>query len=122
MDHMIPLDYPIPARHQLSPLCPYPHPHRAGYPVCVVPGDVMRQCGTPRLHVEHWQTHLRMFPGDLYLGAVTAGEQLQFFVGYDENVYGADMIREWLDEVKEATRWYLARPQGARDATTMSKL
>ncbi|KAG8221372.1 hypothetical protein J3R82DRAFT_1547 [Butyriboletus roseoflavus] len=122
MDHVIPLDYPIPARHQLSPLCPYPHPHRAGYPVCVVPGDVMRQCGTPRLRVEHWRTHLRMLPGDLYLGAVTARMQLQFFAAYDENVYGAHVIREWLAELKEATRWYLARPQGARDATTKSKL
>lgn len=120
MDDMIPLDYPMSASHQLSPLSPSPHPHRAGYPVCTVPDDVALECETPRLHVEYWQTHFRSRPGEVYIGAVTSQKQLQYFTFYDENVHSADTIRELMGEMKEATLWYLGQPQQA--ATTKVKL
>lgn len=113
MDHMFPLDYPLLVCHPLSPLSPSPHPHRAGYPVSPVPEDVIRTCDTARLHVECWHTHFRSRPGELYVGAVTSGKQLQYFTFYDENVYGADIVQELMGEIKEATLWYLGRPQDA---------
>ncbi|KAH0825745.1 hypothetical protein J3R83DRAFT_9918, partial [Lanmaoa asiatica] len=122
MDHMIPLDYPMPASHQLSPLSSSPHPHRAGYPVCTVPDDVALQCETPRLHVEYWQTHVRILPGDIYVGALTSRKQLQYFSLYDENVYSRDITRELLGEIKEATLWYLGRPQQAAATEVKCKL
>lgn len=122
MDFMVPLDYPLPAGHHLSPLSPSHHPHRAGYPVCTVPDDVVLECETPRLHVEYWQTHFHTRPGQTYLGAVTSRKQLQYFSFYDENVHSTDVIRELMGELKEATLWYLGRPQQAAATKTKSKL
>ena len=122
MDCMIPLDYPIVASHPLSPLSPSPHPHRAGYPVCTVSDDVVRHCDTPRLHVEYWQTHFRSRPGDIYVGAVISRGQLQYFSFYDENVYNGGMVQELLGEMKEATLWYLGRPQPTAATKVKSKL
>ncbi|KAF9240390.1 hypothetical protein BU15DRAFT_73983 [Melanogaster broomeanus] len=107
MDCMIPLDYPIPAGHDLSPLSQFPHPCRAGYPVGPVPDEIVHQCETPRLHVEYWGVHMRIRPAELYLGAATYQRQLQFFTFYDENVFGAETVREWLGEIKDAMLWYL---------------
>ncbi|KAG9311988.1 hypothetical protein JVU11DRAFT_7259 [Chiua virens] len=116
MDCMMPLDYPLPANHHLSPISSFPHPHRAGYPVCTVPDDVVTQCERPRLHVEYWQTHFRSRPGDVYLGALTTQKQLQYFTFYDENAFSEDLMKEFMGELKNATLWYLGqRQETARD-------
>ncbi|KIJ65776.1 hypothetical protein HYDPIDRAFT_27009 [Hydnomerulius pinastri MD-312] len=124
MDSMIPLIYPMPAGHNLSPLSQFPHPHRAGYPIAPVPDEIVRQGETPRLHVEYWRTHLHARPAELYLGASTSQRQLQFFTFYDQRVFGDEIVREWLGEIKDATLWYLGQPQGSGkgDAKTKSKL
>ena len=33
------------------------------------------------------------------------------YVQYDGNVFEDGVVREWLDEVKEAVLWYLGRTQ-----------
>ncbi|EKM82619.1 hypothetical protein AGABI1DRAFT_118066 [Agaricus bisporus var. burnettii JB137-S8] len=46
-------------------------------------------------------------PRELYLGATTVRGQLRMYIYYDTNVYDEDLVKQWLDEVKDATFHYL---------------
>ncbi|KAF9446330.1 hypothetical protein P691DRAFT_761736 [Macrolepiota fuliginosa MF-IS2] len=60
--------------------------------------------GEPVLRLVDTIIPLRCRPRELYLGARTARGQLRINVYFDANVYGTDLVRGWLDEVKEATK------------------
>ncbi|KAJ3878763.1 hypothetical protein F5051DRAFT_404777 [Lentinula edodes] len=61
----------------------------------------------PILHLIKATTRLRCRPTELYLGAATARGRLSLNVFWDENVYKREVVKEWLDEVREATKWFL---------------
>ncbi|KAH0832844.1 hypothetical protein J3R83DRAFT_11771 [Lanmaoa asiatica] len=113
MDEVLPVAYPLPASHVLSPLSPVRHPHRAGYVPTDggLPADVL-DCAQTRLCVESWRTHLRTRPAELYLGASTTRGQLEFFAFYDELVFDSADVVEWIGEVMDAMKWYLAEQRG----------
>ncbi|KAF9454559.1 hypothetical protein P691DRAFT_692196, partial [Macrolepiota fuliginosa MF-IS2] len=46
-------------------------------------------------------------PRELYLGASSGRGQLRINVFFDSNVYDEVLVREWLNEVKEAIQYYL---------------
>lgn len=52
-------------------------------------------------------TYLRVRPTELYLGSDTTHGVLRMHVFYDGNVYKDALVKEWLDEVRAATLWYL---------------
>ncbi|KAH7921279.1 hypothetical protein BV22DRAFT_1019666 [Leucogyrophana mollusca] len=107
MDALVPLDYPLPSSHPLSPLSKKSHPHRAGY--ALFDGD--HEASEPlRLHIEYWRTHLHARFGELYLGASTSQKRLQYNIFYDGNVFREEVVQEWLDEIRDATLWYLGQP------------
>ena len=107
MDNMIPLDYPLPPNQ-----CSTPHSHRAGYPPWSPPAAAFEDAKTPRLHVEYWRTHLHTRPAELYLAASSVHQQLQYFTSYDQRVFGKEIIMEWIQELKDATLWYLGQSHG----------
>ncbi|KAG1734472.1 hypothetical protein EDB19DRAFT_1727118 [Suillus lakei] len=112
MDDLVPSDYPLPPENYLSPLCSTPHAHRAGYPLWSPPAAAFEDAKKPRLHVEYWRTHIHGYPAELYLGALTARQQLQFFASYDHHVFSDEIVMEWMREMKDATLWYLGQPHG----------
>ncbi|KAJ3892597.1 hypothetical protein GG344DRAFT_45122 [Lentinula edodes] len=61
----------------------------------------------PILHLIKATTRLRCRPTELYLGAATARGRLSLNVFWDENVYKREVVKEWLDEVREATKSFL---------------
>ena len=65
----------------------------------------------PKIVVENSWTHLHTRPAGLYLGAASSRGQLNMYVFYDGNVFEDGVVREWLDEVREAVLWYLGRTQ-----------
>ncbi|KIJ61883.1 hypothetical protein HYDPIDRAFT_158855 [Hydnomerulius pinastri MD-312] len=105
MDTLFPLEYPLPPSHPLSPSCPEQDPGKAGYKshATVPEGAVIPST----LRVEYWRTHLHARPAELYLGASKCQHKLQYNVFYDGNVFDDNVVQEWLDEVLEATSWYL---------------
>ncbi|KAG1733340.1 uncharacterized protein EDB91DRAFT_1057481 [Suillus paluster] len=108
IDNVIPLDYPLHADHELSPLCRTPHPNRAGYPAWSPPGDALKDAKTPRLHVEYVRAYLHSHPAELYLAA-SWRRRLQYFFSYDQRVFDDETIREWIRELKDATLFYLGQ-------------
>ncbi|KAF5380923.1 hypothetical protein D9615_004016 [Tricholomella constricta] len=76
-----------------------------------------RECSpTPRLYLHTSGTKLHCRPAELYLGASTTRQQLHLNVFWDMNVYDEDTVKEWLHEVREATKVFL---EG--DAATIKK-
>ncbi|KAG5635532.1 hypothetical protein H0H81_010944 [Sphagnurus paluster] len=61
----------------------------------------------PQLLLHKTQTRLHCRPAELYLGASTKRQQLHIHVFWDMNVYDEDVVKEWLEEVREATVVYL---------------
>ncbi|KAG1871834.1 hypothetical protein DFJ58DRAFT_903936 [Suillus subalutaceus] len=112
MDNLVPIDYPLPPEHYLSPLNSTPHAHRAGYPPWSPQATAFEDSKTPRLHVEYWRVHNHTPPAELYLGASTVRQQLQYFASYDQHVFSDKIVAEWLSELKDATLWYLGQPHG----------
>ncbi|KAF8556519.1 hypothetical protein OG21DRAFT_1506449 [Imleria badia] len=111
LDLMSPTEYPLPPAHPLSPYASVPHPVRAGY---VTPSPLPSGSDadtTPRITVENARVHLHTRPAELYLGAVTSSGRMNLYVQYDGNVFEEGVVREWLDEVREAVLWYLGRAQ-----------
>ncbi|KAG0694743.1 hypothetical protein DFH29DRAFT_307605 [Suillus ampliporus] len=121
MDDMVPAYYPLPPEQYLSPLCTTPSPHRAGYPPWSPPAAALEDAKTPRLHVEYWRTHLHTRPAELYVGASSARQQLQYFAFYDQRVFSDEIIVEWMRELKDATLWYLGQSHGS-ETPLQSKL
>ena len=62
-----------------------------------------------RLRIVDTSVHLRCRPSELYLGALTSRGALQFFCYADTNVYEEDVVREWVQEVAQATVAYLGK-------------
>lgn len=83
MDSLLPRDYPVLSNTSLRPIL--------------------------RLHSSG--TRLRCRPGELYLGAATSREQMHLLVYWDQNVFEGRLVKEWLEEVKEATQYYLGREE-----------
>ncbi|KAG2357841.1 hypothetical protein BDR07DRAFT_1452931 [Suillus spraguei] len=93
VDNLIPTTYPLPPEHYLS-------------------GRLSTDAKTPRLHIEYWHPHLHTSPAEMYLGASTVRQQLQYFAYYDHRVFSEKIVVEWLSELKDATLWYLGQPHG----------
>ncbi|KAF8440093.1 hypothetical protein L210DRAFT_2198980 [Boletus edulis BED1] len=110
VDLMSPSEYPLPPIHPLSPFCPTPHPAKAGYVTPPPPSDSEAET-MAKIAVENLRVHLHTPPAELYLGANTSRGRMNMFVHYDGNVFEEGIVREWLDEVREAVLWYLGRTQ-----------
>ncbi|KAG2153423.1 hypothetical protein DEU56DRAFT_727136 [Suillus clintonianus] len=121
MDDLVPADYPLPPNHYLSPLCSTSHAHRAGYLPWSPPAAAFEDAKTPRLHVEYWRAHPQGHPAELYLGASSVRQQLQYFASYDQHVYSDEIVMEWIRELKDATLWYLGQSHGS-EISLQSKL
>ncbi|KII88404.1 hypothetical protein PLICRDRAFT_161464 [Plicaturopsis crispa FD-325 SS-3] len=106
---LIPPEYPLGPSNVFSPLSPARHPAKAGYPSPPSSNgsEATARSTEPVLRVQSAATHLRCRPGELYLGASTSGGQLHLTVFYDANTYSPPLVREWLQEVREAAIWYL---------------
>lgn len=115
MDLQIPRTYPLPSTHPLSPRSRISHPVRAGYSTSPSPPSNERNDTKPSLIVDYWRTHLHARPVELYIGSVMRHERIELFVFYDENVYEAGVVQEWLDEVVCATQSYLGAERGLRE-------
>ncbi|KDR81680.1 hypothetical protein GALMADRAFT_239796 [Galerina marginata CBS 339.88] len=65
----------------------------------------------PLVQLKTSVTRLRCRPMELYLGAATRRQQLHLSVFWDNNVFNEDLIMEWLDEVRQATDFYLGHEE-----------
>lgn len=121
MDSILPLEYPIPSTHPLSPRSSAAHPTKAGHlpstrtPLSRVDSPSLTsetasiQDACPILHLLSSDLRLRCRPGELYLGASTFHSQLCLKFFWDGNVFDGATVKEWLDEVREAAIWYLGQ-------------
>ncbi|KAG9311798.1 hypothetical protein JVU11DRAFT_8045 [Chiua virens] len=116
IDSILPLEYPLPPSHPLSPFSSAPHPLKAGYVNSLLSPSLPSPAGTasrvdtaPKITLISANYHLHSRPAELYLGASTSAGQLRLYIYYDRNVFEPDVVREWLDEVKAAILWYLGR-------------
>ncbi|KAF8124796.1 hypothetical protein EV363DRAFT_1586770 [Boletus edulis] len=117
VDLITPNEYPLPSTHPLSPYSPVSHPVKAGYvtpPSSPPSGSENEEDTIPTIVVENTRTHLHARPAELYLGAASSRGELKMYVFYDGNVFEEGVVREWLDEVKEAVLWYLGQTHGSR--------
>lgn len=55
---------------------------------------------------------------ELYLGANMSNHRMHLFVFWDSNVYEERLVKEWLDEVRNATEWYLGREEAVHVTET----
>lgn len=114
---MFPSEYPLPPTHPLSPYSSVPYPVKAGYVTSPSPSPSAFEVDTtPKIVLENMWLHLQTHPGELYLSAWSARGQLNMHVFYDRNVYEEGVVREWLDEVREAVLWYLSQTHQPRRA------
>ncbi|EIW77189.1 hypothetical protein CONPUDRAFT_146235 [Coniophora puteana RWD-64-598 SS2] len=118
MDVRIPRAYPLPSTHPLSPRSRKSHPVRAGYSTSPSPASERYSDAEPTLIVDWWLSILHARPLELYFGSVMRHGTIELLVFWDENVYEAGIIREWLDEIVLATRSYLCPETGAGDLDT----
>lgn len=56
--------------------------------------------------VESWKK-LSVRAAELYLGAETKDQELSMFVFWDGNVFEDELVKEWLEEIRKATEYYL---------------
>ncbi|KIJ69308.1 hypothetical protein HYDPIDRAFT_36382 [Hydnomerulius pinastri MD-312] len=106
MDEVSPTEYPLRSTNPISPRSNIPHPAKAGYITLKKPDTSEDE---PKIVIEYSRVHLHTRPAELYLGAATARKQLHLSVFYDGNVYEEAIVREWLDEVRDAVLWYLGQ-------------
>jgi hypothetical protein len=112
MDIFLPVDYPIPGSNPLSPRSKLWSPLKAGFFDPDSDSTLLGkgQCTEDRstvLRLLSAASYLHCRPSGLNLGAETWQKQLRFKAYWDGNVYADDVVKEWLDEVKAATEWYL---------------
>jgi hypothetical protein len=69
----------------------------------------------PRIIVKSYTPHLRCRPRELYLFTYSYGGMIRFGCYWDENVFEAQVVKEWVQGVAEAAEWYLGGA-GNRDA------
>ncbi|KAF8838028.1 hypothetical protein BDN67DRAFT_955732 [Paxillus ammoniavirescens] len=118
MDHIFPVEYPLGSSNPISPRSNIRHPVKAGYIIPPMPDTSEDKF---RIFVEYSRIHLHTRPGELYLGAATSRGRLHMSVYYDGNVYEETVVREWLDEVKDAVVWYLGQSH-ADDGSVRAKM
>jgi hypothetical protein len=106
VDEVVPLEYPLPSTNPLSPRSNRSHPVKAGY---IVPQAPDPSDDEAKIVVEYSRLHLHARPAELYVGAATSRKQLHLSVFYDGNVYEESVVREWLEEIKDAALWYLGQ-------------
>ena len=117
MDLMLPTEYPLPPTHPLSPYSSSPHPLKAGYATPPSPSVSPSEAEPPpTVIVENSDVHLHARPAELYLTADSVHGRLSMYVFHDKNVFEEVVVREWLDEVREAVLWYLGQPHRSRQA------
>lgn len=75
----------------------------------------------PTLHLHTNRNLLRCRPAELYLGASTTLQQLHLAVFWDMNVFDDETVEEWLQEVHDATAFFLGMKRGA-EKPTMARL
>lgn len=110
MNLMFPTEYPLSHTHPLSPHSLLAHPFKAGYVTPPTPSVTASEAEmTPKVVVENSTIHLRVYPAEIYLTADSINGLLNMHAIYDGNVYEAGVIREWLDELREAALWYLGQ-------------
>ncbi|KDQ60977.1 hypothetical protein JAAARDRAFT_191101 [Jaapia argillacea MUCL 33604] len=108
LDAVLPPEYPLPPSHPLSTrhktlsftssqLTGNPHPET----------NPLTKGNAPVITIQSSTTLLHCRPTELYLGASTSGKQLHFGIFWDDNVYDEGIVKEWLGEITDATRWYL---------------
>lgn len=51
---------------------------------------------------------MHLHPAEHYLRSWTMRRELKSFKFYDGHVYSVDIMEEWLGELKEVVKWYLA--------------
>lgn len=61
------------------------------------------------LHLHAFRCNFRCRPTHLWLGAHSSRQQLLIMIYWDANVYEAELISEWLDEIREAIYFYLGQ-------------
>ncbi|KAF9230580.1 hypothetical protein BU15DRAFT_91084 [Melanogaster broomeanus] len=110
IDQILPGEYPLRSTNPLSPRSNIPHPAKAGYAIPEIPDTTEDE---PKIVVEDSRALLHARPAELYLGAATRHKQLDVHAFYDENVFEEAVVREWLDEVKDAAMWYLGQSHAA---------
>jgi hypothetical protein len=112
VDFVSPTEYPLPPAHPLSPYSSAPHPVKAGY---VIPPSTSPSASeadtTPKVVVENSGIHIHARPAEFYLTADSSRGRMNMYAFYDGNVFEEGVIKEWLDEVREAVLWYLGRAQ-----------
>ncbi|KAF9535272.1 hypothetical protein CPB83DRAFT_878518 [Crepidotus variabilis] len=64
----------------------------------------------------------RARPAELYLGAQTKGGELRFHANFDANVYKESLVVEWLNEIREATIFYLGGESRGQASSTRSTI
>ena len=106
MDAVIPLEYPLPSTNPLSPRSNRSHPLKAGY---IIPQAPDPSDDEVKIVMEQSTTYLHCRPAELYVGAATSRKKLAINVFYDGNVYQESLVQEWLEEIKDATLWYLGQ-------------
>ncbi|KAG9312362.1 hypothetical protein JVU11DRAFT_7682 [Chiua virens] len=122
---MLPLEYPLPPAHRLSPFSSVSHPSRAGYVAYPRPSEPSPQSSadsipsgldspTPRIAIRNTWLHLNARPAELYLTAWSFGGRMKMFSCFDSNVYEEAVVKEWLAEIKGAMLWYLGRTHEPR--------
>ena len=62
---------------------------------------------TPTIEIVNSWKKLSVRPGELYLGAETKDQKLSISVSWDGNAFSNDLVEEWLDEIRQATEYYL---------------
>lgn len=117
MDLTFPTEYPLPPTHPLSPYSSDPHPVKAGYVTPPPPSVSISEAEmTPKIVVENSEIHIHGRPAGLDLTADSISGQLNMHVLYDSNVFEAGVVKEWMDELKEAVLWYLGQPHRSSQA------
>ena len=62
---------------------------------------------TPTLELVNSWKKLSVRAAEFYLGAETKDQELSIFVSWDGNVYKDELVEEWLEEIRQATEYYL---------------
>jgi hypothetical protein len=62
---------------------------------------------TPTIEIVKSWTKLSVRAAELYLGAETKDQELSIFISWDGNVYEDELVKEWLEEIRKATEYYL---------------
>ncbi|KAG9309330.1 hypothetical protein JVU11DRAFT_10822 [Chiua virens] len=120
LDEIMPLEYPLPPTHPLSPFSSIPHPSKAGC-ITLPPSSSSQPAsaasvisGTDTtastIVVQDIKLNLHTRPAELYILAWSTGGRMDIYCFYDNNVFEASVVEEWLNEIKGAVLWYLGRP------------